>query len=989
MTPDRWRRVNDLFHSALEYPRAEADAFLLAACANDEALYDEVRRMVDQASRSGLLDRSPWSAISSPSVADAAEGAVNEKYIEPCFHPGEVLACRYRLLRLLGRGGMGEVYEAEDYELHQEHVALKTLLPAIATDARMITRFKQELQLSRKIAHPNVCRVFDLTRHPADASASGGVTYFFTMELLAGETVSAFLDREGSMSPLMAIPLIEQMAAALEAAHSAGVIHRDFKPSNVMLVPSSAGLRAVVTDFGLARSLTPGEITDTRTTNLMGTVDYMAPELFTGCSATIATDIYALGMVAHKMLTSVLPHAEVSLPLDPAMQGTIDRALSRDPAARFASAADFLKSLRGESTAARFIAVPLTVGLSRRALLFGVPISIVLASSFAYLRYREQETLLAAGAASPLLMLTPFSASTDAGQNTERALALTLLMEKQLKQSRHIQVLTRDRILRGWKSNPDHIGEMPAALPPRIVREIAIREKANCVVFGSFSQVAEEWTIRIRLELMADNPEYPRRVRSHDFRDQDAASAAFDAVNWIRQMLTESSADLQARSRRPEELTTNNWHALQEYALGDDAWRRNDRPAALEHLREALVIDPEFALAAARLADLTTASGKVDEGMKYHEKAERLLIARNLTDRESLQIRGIFALDTGRYAEADHVFALWSQNFPDDALPRYYRSTVLDRLGRPDEAAPLLETAISRDPSSYVFAYRRAHRALLRGALDEAQSRCSEVARLSDSDWTDQLRAALAFGRLHFTEAWNHLERMRTTGSLPFQSRAMVYQACFSMDEGRLDDAARLLETALRFDRENGLAIEEQIAKVRRLAYVRLAMGRRAAASKSCWDAAESAPGLEATLRIGCVIARAGDPVGAKALLPSGAPQWPVHLHWYMRLRAEIALAHGKAFDALNLMRSAPPPRSEAEWPLYLALAAEAAGDADTLRRLLTALFASPAKYWYYAEASEPGFLREALMLADKSKFRPEPPDDRKLDALATYFTRR
>jgi hypothetical protein len=107
---------------------------------------------------------------------------------------------------------------------------------------------------------------------------------------------------------------------------------------------------------------------------------------------------------------------------------------------------------------------------------------------------------------------------------------------------------------------------MPLFLPPRDAREIAIREKADCVVFGSFTQVAEEWTVRVRLELMGNSPEFPQRFRSHDFRDQDPASAAFSAVNWIRQMLAESATDLQSRARRPEELTTNNWHALQEYA---------------------------------------------------------------------------------------------------------------------------------------------------------------------------------------------------------------------------------------------------------------------------------------------------------------------------------------------------------------------------------------------------------------------------------------
>src|SRR6202050_4282961 len=147
---------------------------------------------------------------------------------------------------------MGEVYEAEDLDLPEmkEHVALKTLLPAIASDDGMVARFKQEIALSRKIQHPNVCGAFDLSRHEVEGSRP---IIFLTMPFLPGETLAARLADQGRMSPEEALPLLEQMGDALDAAHRAGVIHRDFKPSNVMLVPGAEGTRAVVTDFGLAR----------------------------------------------------------------------------------------------------------------------------------------------------------------------------------------------------------------------------------------------------------------------------------------------------------------------------------------------------------------------------------------------------------------------------------------------------------------------------------------------------------------------------------------------------------------------------------------------------------------------------------------------------------------------------------------------------------------------------------------------------------------
>ena len=166
MTPDRWRKVNDLFHAAREMPAPHGEDFLRAECGEDTALLSEVRRMVREDSQSGMLDR--------PLLTPQPSAAV--------FSAGQLVSGRYRIVRFLARGGMGEVFEAEDCEL-KERVALKTLLPPIASDGRMLARFKQEIQLSRKVSHPNVCRVFDLARHPADAAAADA-TVFLTMEFL-------------------------------------------------------------------------------------------------------------------------------------------------------------------------------------------------------------------------------------------------------------------------------------------------------------------------------------------------------------------------------------------------------------------------------------------------------------------------------------------------------------------------------------------------------------------------------------------------------------------------------------------------------------------------------------------------------------------------------------------------------------------------------------------------------------------------------------
>jgi len=168
------------------------------------------------------------------------------------FRAGDLLCDRFRVVRFIARGGMGELYEAEDLTLG-ERVALKTIRPEIAVHERANQRFRREVQLARKVTHPNICRIFDLFEHRPPEGTAGAVS-FVTMELLQGETLSQHLREHGPLSVEDARPIVQQMAAALSAAHAADVIHRDFKTNNVMLLDAgpSRAPRVVVTDFGLA-----------------------------------------------------------------------------------------------------------------------------------------------------------------------------------------------------------------------------------------------------------------------------------------------------------------------------------------------------------------------------------------------------------------------------------------------------------------------------------------------------------------------------------------------------------------------------------------------------------------------------------------------------------------------------------------------------------------------------------------------------------------
>jgi CheY-like chemotaxis protein/class 3 adenylate cyclase/predicted ATPase len=304
------------------------------------------------------------------------------------FGTGDVVAFRFRIVRFLARGGMGELYEAEDLELH-ERVALKTILSSIGHDERSIGRFKREVQLARQVTHPNVCRIYDLFRHRGTGARAGtpaDEVLFLAMELLRGETLADKLERDGPFSTRDVLPIVRAMAAGLTAAHRVGIVHRDFKSQNVMLVKpirAEERSRVVITDFGLAWRSACEESASLSSTmsgqkEISGTPAYMAPEQVEGGPVTPATDVYALGVVLYEMVTGKWPFVgenplqiatarlhepppspRVYVPdMDHQWEVSILRCLARRPEDRFATADEVVAALDGARASAEAVAPP-------------------------------------------------------------------------------------------------------------------------------------------------------------------------------------------------------------------------------------------------------------------------------------------------------------------------------------------------------------------------------------------------------------------------------------------------------------------------------------------------------------------------------------------------------------------------------------------------------------------------------------------------------
>jgi serine/threonine protein kinase len=277
------------------------------------------------------------------------------------FQSGDLLANRYEILRYLVRGGMGEVYEALDRQLGQR-VALKVVAPT--KDGEGVRRLIGEVQLARRVSHPNVCRIHDFGKHAIPGSEVP--CHFLTMEFVAGETLGQRLRHAGAVPAAEAHKLARELLLGLCAAHESGILHRDLKSENVMLRPTpDGGVTAVILDFGLARALERENRSSSVSRSLVGTFGYIAPEQLEGARYTPASDIYSFGVVWFEMLTGMMPfeaaashavtrsksHTECPPPsrVNPAvpreLDGLVLRCLSRARQQRFGTAREVLDAL--------------------------------------------------------------------------------------------------------------------------------------------------------------------------------------------------------------------------------------------------------------------------------------------------------------------------------------------------------------------------------------------------------------------------------------------------------------------------------------------------------------------------------------------------------------------------------------------------------------------------------------------------------------------
>jgi tetratricopeptide (TPR) repeat protein/tRNA A-37 threonylcarbamoyl transferase component Bud32/TolB-like protein len=606
----------------------------------------------------------------------------------------ELLAGRFRVVRLLGQGGMGQVYEAEDLEL-RERVAVKVVRPDIAHDTAAHERFRREISLARRVTHPNVCRIFDLFLHRAPGTAEP--LALISMELLRGETLSERLRRQGPLTLAHARDIGRQIAAALDAAHRAGVVHRDLKPSNVVLVDDGEATRAVVTDFGLASAAgTDGE--GGTEPLVRGTAAYMAPEQVEGLPSTGATDVYAFGITLYEMVTSHVPF-HGSSPLSTALQRlraapvaptvhrpdldrrwetVILRCLERSPAARFASAGEAVRELEDPSSRA---APP----RSRLAWATAAVLAAVLVTlPFLLVRESAPPDAPAAGSvrARPLVALLGFRNLAGRPDSAWLSAALAEMLGIELVAGEALRLASGEDVarLRASFALPEAETLAKDTLA-RVHRSLG----ADFVVLGSYVALGSESGGRLRLDVRVQDAHSGETVAV--FTETGTEAGVLDLVSRAGTALRERlgagrlTGTQQAEARASQPTTPE---AARFYTEGVARLRLYDALGAREWLERAVAADAQHPLPHAALAEALARLGHDAAAAQEARRAGEL--ARGLPRAEKLRVEGLAHETAGDLPKAIESYRVLFGFFPDDLEHGLRLARVLTNAGRAQEA---------------------------------------------------------------------------------------------------------------------------------------------------------------------------------------------------------------------------------------------------------------------------------------------------------------